>query len=119
MRFFSVADAAAARRSVLYATGFIGYFYALTLITGFGAIALLPSSSPLVGGTSAALASNERVSNIVAIQLSYAVGGGLFLSFFAAAGQPRCRSSRGAAWLGPPSLVTPTSWRPVHSVSRS
>jgi cation/acetate symporter len=85
MRVFSVADARAARRSVLYATAFIGYFYALTFITGFGAIALLPSGSQLLGGALGQMTSNERLSNIVAIQLSYAVGGGLFLSFFAAA----------------------------------
>ena len=41
MRFFTVADAKAARKSVFYATGFIGYFYILTFIIGFGAITLL------------------------------------------------------------------------------
>ena len=38
MRFFTVSDAKAARKSVFYATGFIGYFYILTFIIGFGAI---------------------------------------------------------------------------------
>jgi cation/acetate symporter len=38
MRFFTVRDAVQARRSVFYATGFIGYFYILTFIIGFGAI---------------------------------------------------------------------------------
>ena len=41
MRFFTVKDAQAARKSVLYATGFIGYFYILTFIIGFGAIVFL------------------------------------------------------------------------------
>ena len=41
MRFFTVKDAKAARKSVLYATGFIGYFYILTFIIGFGAIVFL------------------------------------------------------------------------------
>ena len=41
MRFFTVSDAKAARKSVFYATGFIGYFYILTFIIGFGAITLL------------------------------------------------------------------------------
>src|SRR5215470_95476 len=41
MRFFTVADAKAARKSVFYATGFIGYFYVLIFIIGFGAIMLL------------------------------------------------------------------------------
>src|SRR5690349_8752868 len=43
MRFFTVADAKAARKSVFYATGFIGYFYILTFIIGFGAIIFLMS----------------------------------------------------------------------------
>ena len=38
MRFFTVSDAKEARKSVFYATGFIGYFYILTFIIGFGAI---------------------------------------------------------------------------------
>ena len=41
MRFFTVPDAKEARKSVFYATGFIGYFYILTFIIGFGAITLL------------------------------------------------------------------------------
>jgi Na+(H+)/acetate symporter ActP len=45
MRFFTVSDAKEARKSVLYATGFIGYFYILTFIIGFGAI-LLVSTNP-------------------------------------------------------------------------
>src|SRR4029450_6150170 len=43
MRFFTVADAKAARKSVFYATGFIGYFYILTFIIGFGAIPFVMS----------------------------------------------------------------------------
>ncbi len=38
MRFFTVSDAREARKSVFYATGFMGYFYILTFIIGFGAI---------------------------------------------------------------------------------
>jgi cation/acetate symporter len=41
MRFYTVADARAARTSVLYATGFIGYFYLIIPIVGFGASALV------------------------------------------------------------------------------
>ncbi|MDN6833007.1 MAG: cation acetate symporter, partial [Enterobacterales bacterium] len=37
MRFFTVSDAKEARKSVFYATGFMGYFYFLTFIIGFGA----------------------------------------------------------------------------------
>ena len=46
MRFFTVADAKAARKSVFYATGFIGYFYILTFIIGFGAITLVLMTDP-------------------------------------------------------------------------
>jgi Na+(H+)/acetate symporter ActP len=38
MRFFTVPNAKEARKSVLWATTWIGYFYILTFIIGFGAI---------------------------------------------------------------------------------
>ena len=41
MRFYTVPDAKAARKSVLYATGFIGYFYIIIPIVGFGAAVLV------------------------------------------------------------------------------
>ena len=41
MRFYTVPDAATARVSVIYATGFIGFFYLLTFILGFGAMVLV------------------------------------------------------------------------------
>jgi len=41
MRFYTVPDAKAARKSVLYATGFIGYFYIIIPIVGFGASVLV------------------------------------------------------------------------------
>ena len=79
MRFFTVRDAVQARRSVFYATGFIGYFYILTFIIGFGAIVLLANNpnyiadGKLIGGT-----------NMVAIHLSNALGGDLLLGFISA-----------------------------------
>jgi cation/acetate symporter len=84
MRFFTVADAKAARKSVFFATGFIGYFYILTFIIGFGAIAFLmndPSffkdgkiaASGLLGGT-----------NMAAINLAKATGGSLLYGFISA-----------------------------------
>ncbi|HEQ1859253.1 TPA: cation/acetate symporter ActP [Providencia alcalifaciens] len=80
MRFFTVSDAKEARKSVFYATGFIGYFYILTFIIGFGAIVLV-SSNPdfkdaagaLIGGT-----------NMAAVHLADAVGGNFFLGFISA-----------------------------------
>ena len=38
MRFFTVPDGKTARVSAVYATTFIGYFYMLTFVIGFGAI---------------------------------------------------------------------------------
>lgn len=87
MRFFTVSDAKEARKSVFYATGFIGYFYILTFIIGFGAIVMvfqnpeyldlakqaIDGGSPILGG-----------SNMAAIHLSHAVGGDFFLGFISA-----------------------------------
>ncbi len=41
MRFYTVPDAKTARASVTYATGFIGFFYLLTFVLGFGAMVLV------------------------------------------------------------------------------
>src|SRR5207244_7337708 len=41
MRFYTVPDARAARSSVFYATGFIGLFYLITFVLGFGAAVLV------------------------------------------------------------------------------
>jgi cation/acetate symporter len=79
MRFFTVRDAVQARRSVFYATGFIGYFYILTFIIGFGAIVMLLSNDhyfaegKLIGGA-----------NMAAIHLSHALGGDMLLGFISA-----------------------------------
>ena len=80
MRFFTVPDAMAARKSVVWATGWIGYFYLLTFIIGFGAItfvasdpAYLEADGTLRGGT-----------NMAAIHLASAIGGNLFLGFVCA-----------------------------------
>jgi len=80
MRFFTVADAKEARKSVFYATGFIGYFYILTFIIGFGAI-LLVSTNPSFKDATGAIVGGT---NMVAIHLASAVGGNLFLGFISA-----------------------------------
>jgi cation/acetate symporter len=41
MRFYTVPDAKEARKSVFFATGWIGYFYILTFTIGFGAAVLV------------------------------------------------------------------------------
>ncbi len=50
MRFFTVRDAKEARKSVFWATTFIGYFYILTFIIGFGAIVLVGPERDLSRG---------------------------------------------------------------------
>jgi len=48
MRFFTVANAKEARKSVFFATGFIGYFYILTFIIGFGAIVFVSTNPDFI-----------------------------------------------------------------------
>ncbi|MCT7357970.1 cation acetate symporter [Thalassolituus pacificus] len=80
MRFFTVADAREARKSVFFATGFIGYFYILTFIIGFGAIVLVSTNSEFLNDAGALIGGN----NMAAIHLSKAVGGDWFLGFISA-----------------------------------
>lgn len=92
MRFFTVADAKAARKSVFYATGFIGYFYILTFIIGFGAIVFLMNNPEFFVTTTAPDGSvtydmkNALIggTNMAAVHLANAVGGSLFLGFISA-----------------------------------
>ena len=80
MRFFTVSDAKEARKSVFYATGFIGYFYILTFIIGFGAIVLVSTNPEFRDAAGALIGGN----NMAAIHLSKAVGGDVFLGFISA-----------------------------------
>jgi len=80
MRFFTVPDAIEARKSVVYATGFIGYFYILTFIIGFGAIVLISNNPEYLDGSGKLIGNN----NMAAIHLSHAVGGDILLGFISA-----------------------------------
>lgn len=80
MRFFTVADAKEARKSVFYATGFIGYFYILTFVIGFGAIVLVSTNPAYLDAAKALIGGN----NMAAVHLSHAVGGNFFLGFISA-----------------------------------
>ncbi|BCU06305.1 cation acetate symporter [Allochromatium tepidum] len=94
MRFFTVPDAKEARKSVFYATGFIGYFYILTFIIGFAAIVLLSQHpeffKPEALAADGSVIKDQLVkgldggTNMVAIRLAEAVGGNLFLGFISA-----------------------------------
>lgn len=79
MRFFTVPNAKEARKSVFYATGFIGYFYILTFIIGMGAVAFVLGNpayfvdGKMIGGN-----------NMPAVHLAHALGGDFFLGFISA-----------------------------------
>ena len=75
MRFYTVPDARAARTSVLYATGFIGYFYMIIPLVGFGAAALVGRD---------AIEAIDKGGNMAAPLLAERLGGTPFLGFIAA-----------------------------------
>ena len=84
MRFFTVPSAKEARKSVAWATTWIGYFYILTFIIGFGAITnLIPNPADyFVGGEIAK--GLKGGGNMAAVHLAKAVGGDLFMGFISA-----------------------------------
>ncbi len=87
MRFFTVADAKEARKSVFFATGFIGYFYILTFIIGFGAIIMVFNNPQYLDIAKQAISGGSPIlggKNMAAIHLSHAVGGNFFLGFISA-----------------------------------
>ena len=75
MRFYTVPDARTARTSVGYATAFIGFFYLLTFILGFGAMVILGRE---------AITAVDAGGNMAAPLLAQGVGGTPFLGFIAA-----------------------------------
>jgi cation/acetate symporter len=75
MRFYTVPDARTARRSVAYATVFIGFFYLLTFVLGFGAMVIIGRE---------AIAAVDPGGNMAAPLLANAVGGTPFFGFIAA-----------------------------------
>lgn len=83
MRFFTVPNAKEARKSVFYATGFIGFFFLIVMILGVSAIVIVGNDpqffeggvigGKLIGG-----------SNMPVMHLAKAVGGDVFLGFMSA-----------------------------------
>ena len=80
MRFFTVKDAADARKSVAYATLIMSVFYIFILIIGLGAVAIIwgqpeyyDEAGKLAGG-----------SNMVALHAAKALGGDFLLGFMSA-----------------------------------
>ena len=75
MRFYTVPDARTARTSVGYATAFIGFFYLLTFILGFGAMVLIGRD---------AITAVDAGGNMAAPLLAAGVGGRPFFGFISA-----------------------------------
>ncbi len=75
MRFYTVPEARAARISVFYATGLIGYFYLMTFVLGFGAMVLVGPD---------AIRAADAGGNMAAPLLAELLGGTAFLGFISA-----------------------------------
>jgi cation/acetate symporter len=75
MRFYTVPNAKAARKSVFFATGLIGYFYIIIPIVGFGA-------SVLVGRQF--ITTVDKGGNMAAPLIAELLGGKPFIGFIAA-----------------------------------
>ena len=83
MRFFTVPNAKEARKSVFYATGFIGFFFLVVMVLGYAAIVIVGTDPQFYvdGDLKGALIGGG---NMVAMHLAKAVGGNLFLGFLSA-----------------------------------
>ena len=83
MRFFTVSNAKEARKSVLYASVFIAYFFNVIAIMGVAAIVIVGQNTSFFEGgeLGAALLGG---SNMVAMHLAQAVGGNMLLGFLSA-----------------------------------
>jgi cation/acetate symporter len=83
MRFFTVPNAKEARKSVLFATVFIGFFFLVVCVLGYTAIVIVGTDPQFYvdGKIGGAMIGGG---NMVAMHLAKAVGGNLFLGFLSA-----------------------------------
>ena len=84
MRFFTVPDAKEARKSVFWATTWIGYFYVLIFIIGFGAITLVLTNPEFANVTTGVIHGGAGAANMAAVLVAKAVGGNIFFGFISA-----------------------------------
>ena len=84
MRFFTVPDAKQARKSVLWATTWIGYFYVLIFIIGFGAITLVLTNPEYADTAKGIIKGGGGSANMAAVLVAKAVGGNVFYGFISA-----------------------------------
>ncbi|WP_295004431.1 cation acetate symporter [uncultured Dechloromonas sp.] len=83
MRFFTVTDAKEARKSVLYASGFVAYFFNVIFLMGLAGILIVGQNPEFFeGGTVGGKLIGGG--NMVAMHLAKAVGGNMLLGFLAA-----------------------------------
>ena len=83
MRFFTVTDAKEARKSVLYASGFVAYFFNVIFLMGLCGILIVGQNPEFFeGGTIGGKLIGGG--NMVAMHLAKAVGGNMLLGFLAA-----------------------------------
>ncbi|MCZ8235440.1 MAG: cation acetate symporter [Inhella sp.] len=84
MRFFTVPDAKEARKSVLWATTWIGYFYVLIFIIGFGAITLVLTNPEMADTSKGVISGGAGTANMAAVLVAKTVGGNVFYGFISA-----------------------------------
>jgi cation/acetate symporter len=84
MRFFTVPDAKQARKSVLWATTWIGYFYVLIFIIGFGAITLVLTNPEFADVVKGVIHGGAGTANMAAVLVAKSVGGNIFYGFISA-----------------------------------
>ena len=80
MRFFTVPDAKEARKSVFWATTWIGYFYILIFIIGFGAMTMVLTNPEFLDAKGAL----KGGANMAAVLVAKVVGGDVFFGFISA-----------------------------------
>jgi cation/acetate symporter len=84
MRFFTVPDAKEARKSVFWATTWIGYFYVLIFIIGFGAITLVLTNPDFADTAKGIIKGGAGTANMAAVLVAKSVGGDVFYGFISA-----------------------------------
>ena len=83
MRFFTVGNAKEARKSVLYASGFVGFFFNVIFLMGLCAVIIVGQNPDFFEG---GVVGGKIIGggNMVAMHLAKAVGGNMLLGFMAA-----------------------------------
>jgi cation/acetate symporter len=84
MRFFTVPDAKEARKSVFWATTWVGYFFILIFIIGFGAITLVLTNPELADISKGVIKGGAGTANMAAVLVAKTVGGDVFYGFISA-----------------------------------